>query len=209
VAGTDRVFLDSSIEQRLQPGLRCTVKIEPSAYKKPGPLHGEVVSPREQTEANGTYWGYTVRLASSLQAVWDECPFDTKYDLKIGTSERGNESVDDRKFALPSYHHALIVLGGVAGIEECVDADESLKIGGNLSHTLFDKWVNVCPYQGSRTIRTEEAILITLAKLNPQLLAAGINEDTSKETQYDEDDDSSPVLAQDASNLSDESSDNE
>ena len=27
--------------------------------------------------------------------------------------------------------------------------------------------VNVCPYQGSRTIRTEEAILISLARLSP------------------------------------------
>ena len=32
--------------------------------------------------------------------------------------------------------------------------------------------MNVCPYQGSRTIRTEEAVLISLAKLSP-LLAAG------------------------------------
>jgi len=29
------------------------------------------------------------------------------------------------------------------------------------------KRVNICPYQGSRTIRTEEAVLITLSRLSP------------------------------------------
>jgi hypothetical protein len=28
----------------------------------------------------------------------------------------------------------------VAGIEECVDADESLKVSGSMSYTLFDHW---------------------------------------------------------------------
>lgn len=27
--------------------------------------------------------------------------------------------------------------------------------------------VNICPFQGSRTIRTEEAVLISLARLSP------------------------------------------
>ena len=49
----------------------------------------------------------------------------------------------------------MIVFGGVAGIEECVNNDEELSISGDQSHTLFDVWVNTCPSQGSRTIRTE------------------------------------------------------
>jgi len=61
----------------------------------------------------------------------------------------------------------LIVFGGVAGIEECIDADESLKLSGDESRKLFDVWLNICPYQGSRTIRTEEAILIGLSRLSP------------------------------------------
>jgi len=38
---------------------------------------------------------------------------------------------------------------------------------------LFDLYVNTCPSQGSRTIRTEEAILISLAALQPGLTQAG------------------------------------
>jgi len=32
---------------------------------------------------------------------------------------------------------------------------------------LFDEYVNTCANQGSRTIRTEEAILISLSSLSP------------------------------------------
>lgn len=153
-------------------------------------MHGKVVSPNSATRENGTYWGYTVRMASSIKAVFDECPYG-EYDLTIGTSERGTESVEDANFSLlrknnhnssqtdesrsnQLYEHALIVFGGVAGIEECVDADESLKLSGSNSHELFDRWINVCPFQGSRTIRSEEAVLITLAKLSPFLAEAAV-----------------------------------
>lgn len=36
-----------------------------------------------------------------------------RYDLTVGTSERGTVTVDDADFALPTYRHALIVFGGV------------------------------------------------------------------------------------------------
>lgn len=199
------------IDVALQPDIRCTVQLDPTLYGKPGPLHGIVVSPQTPTHQDGTYWGYTVRVATSLTAVWEECPFNigscdnddstsnkNYYDLKIGTSERGHESVDDPNFTLlrqsfaddtksatstnnghnsnisSYYKHALIVFGGVAGIEECVDADERMSLPGSLSYQLFDKWINICPHQGSRTIRSEEAVLIALAKLRPFLVEAAI-----------------------------------
>lgn len=52
-----------------------------------------------------------------------------------------------------------------------MDADETLDLPGSDSSELFDMWVNTCPGQGSRTIRTEEAVLITLARLRPHILA--------------------------------------
>ena len=79
-------------------------------------------------------------MASSINAVFDECPFEGGYDLKIGTSERGDRSVEEKNFQVPKYEHSLIVFGGVAGIEECVDADESIKLPGSQSKKLFDMW---------------------------------------------------------------------
>ena len=138
---------------------------------------------------DGTYWGYTVRIAASLKSALEDSPYSDAYDLTIGTSERGNESIDDPNFSLQqrtihkssgSYRHALIVFGGVAGIEECIDADESIHLSGAKSSTLFDKWINICPYQGSRTIRTEEAISIALAKLSPFLQKAAQTKQSKK-----------------------------
>jgi methyltransferase len=214
------------INARLQAGIRCTVELDPetayggslSSGSGPGRrppqqqpnninavntklgsviLGGRVVSPSTPRERDGTYWGYTTRLARSIQAVFDECPYrnhdgddnnDKGYDLTIGTSERGDHMLEDMGFSLedaasttttPSvaalrkkrndFKHALIVFGGLSGIEECIDADESMKLSGAKSSQLFDVWVNVCPYQGSRTIRTEEAVLITLARFAPIL----------------------------------------
>lgn len=225
-----------------------------------------VVSPATPREQDGTYWGYTTRLASSLADVLHGCPFvdpvddssdsendeeseteeddsdlehfsenatgsdDSEddgsdgseenttsttaarkkpvggYDLKIGTSERGLQSVEDPNFRLlglssssaskkknnntnqtkdtatKKFKHALIVFGGVAGIEECVDADESLKLSGACSSELFDVWLNICPYQGSRTIRTEEAVMIALAQLTPKFLPAMYDHDPTTTT---------------------------
>ncbi len=38
---------------------------------------------------------------------------------------------------------------------------------------LFDIYLNTCEHQTSRTIRTEEALVITLARLRPILLKWG------------------------------------
>lgn len=140
-----------------------------------------MVSPSAPREDNGMYWGYTTRMASSIKDVFDGCPFEGGYDLKIGTSERGDKSVEDKTFKLRNYEHALIVFGGVAGIEECVDADESIKLPGSQSKALFDTWLNTCPYQGSRTIRTEEAVLISLSQLSAPLIKAARSSVTKKE----------------------------
>lgn len=185
------------IDTRVTAGIRCTVALEPSVYTSSQAI-GKVVAPSAPRETDGTYWGYQTRLASSLKAALEEGHWS--YDLKIGTSERGHQNIDARNYALPAYQHALIVFGGVAGIEECVDADESLKLAGSNSHVLFDQWyvndadmglchrilphgwprVNICPLQGSRTIRTEEAVLIGLAKFNPLLRAAQGTKRTEK-----------------------------
>jgi predicted SPOUT superfamily RNA methylase MTH1 len=143
---------------------------------------GEAVDPSLPREEAGYYWGYSVRIASSLSAVFTESPFEDGYDVSLGTSERGQPlsdvlrpdtllngaSAGDVAKLPETYSHALVVFGGQAGLEVAVLADEELTFRGvnptNL-HELFDAYVNVCPGQGSRTIRTEEAIWIALAQL--------------------------------------------
>ncbi|CAJ1969382.1 unnamed protein product [Cylindrotheca closterium] len=196
------------IDRRIAPGIRCTVKLDPKSYGRPGVIHGTVVSPSAPRENDGTYWGYTTRMASSINAVFDECPFEGGYDLKIGTSERGDKSTEDKNFQVPKYEHSLIVFGGVAGIEECVDADESIKLPGSQSKNLFDIWLNTCPYQGSRTIRTEEAVLISLANLSVPLAkssrSAEVVEEETPEIEF-----SDNGVSEESSSEEEEESDNE
>lgn len=134
----------SRIDARLTPGIRCTVQLDPDVYatlnaSTATPIPGKVVSPSTPRETSGTYWGYTTRLATGIKAVFDDCPYGA-YDLSIGTSERGKQNLDQSNYSVPSFKHGLVVFGGVAGIEECVDADESLKVSGSMSYTLFDQW---------------------------------------------------------------------
>lgn len=52
-----------------------------------------------------------------------------------------------------SSRHLLVVFGGLQGLEASVDADQNLDVTD--PSVLFDFYLNTCPDQGSRTIRTE------------------------------------------------------
>ncbi|XP_073114194.1 uncharacterized protein [Elaeis guineensis] len=56
--------------------------------------------------------------------------------------------------------HLLIVFGGLGGLKDSMVEDISLK--GESVHDVFSSYLNTCPLQGSRMIRTEEAIFISL-----------------------------------------------
>lgn len=63
----------------------------------------------------------------------------------------------------------LIVFGGLHGIEAALESDEQLQVDD--ASLLFNHYVNVLPNQGSRTIRTEEAVLVALSGLRNKLKA--------------------------------------
>ncbi len=75
---------------------------------------------------------------------------------------RGGNNKDKHHF-----DHLLIVFGGIAGIKESVNANKSTALPVKYSRKLFDVWVSICPYQGSRTIQSEEGVFIALARLSP------------------------------------------
>mmetsp|Transcript_30839 Transcript_30839/g.94529 ORF Transcript_30839/g.94529 Transcript_30839/m.94529 type:complete len:117 (-) Transcript_30839:5-355(-) len=111
-------------------------------------------------------------MAKDLLAVWSECPFNGGYDLSIGTSDKGDADWCNPDYRLPSFKHALIVFGGVEGLEPVVEANHDLAIHGIETPALFDMYLNLCPGQGSRTIRTEEAVLVGLTALQQHIRRA-------------------------------------
>ncbi|XP_007256611.2 putative methyltransferase C9orf114 homolog [Astyanax mexicanus] len=155
------------IDKQLQPGLRVTVRMIKNQNTESKVYKGVVVAPHVPRTEAGQYWGYSVRLASCLSAVMTECPFKDGYDLTIGTSEKGSNA---DLTPLPQFRHMLVVFGGLQGLEASVEADSNLEVTD--PSVLFDQYLNTCPGQGSRTIRTEEAILISLSLLR-QKIATG------------------------------------
>ena len=156
----------------LASGTRVTVKLgERNDDNGQLVVKAEAVSPDAPREESGYYWGYNVRQSSSLSNIFTECQYDGGYDRCIGTSERGVPATslidrDSEYYVEPAWKHLLIVFGGIAGLEAALSADRTLLDAGvNDVRDLFDRWVNLVPGQGSRTIRTEEAIWVGLTDL--------------------------------------------
>lgn len=165
---SSRTFVDVGLstkrllqDVRIPPNTRVTLKLDPHSD------HAKPIAPTSPREEAGYYWGYTVRRCNSLSAVFTECPFEGGYDVSFGTSERGVDVAQVPKVQIPPGRpfHVLVVFGGVAGLEAAAKADLELQAKGidasNIGE-LFDHWVNVLPGQGSRTIRTEEAVWVGL-----------------------------------------------
>ncbi|PSS33881.1 Methyltransferase [Actinidia chinensis var. chinensis] len=146
------------IDKVLEPGVRVTVAMGTNRNLD-ADLPRQVVSSSKPREEVGMYWGYKVRYASSISSVFKDSPYKGGYDHLIGTSEHGGFTKSS-ELTLPSFRHLLIAFGGLAGLEESIEEDSNLK--GKEAQEIFDSYLNVCPNQGSRTIRTEEAIFISL-----------------------------------------------
>eukprot|EP01029_Cantina_marsupialis_P001633 TRINITY_DN1143_c0_g1_i1.p1 TRINITY_DN1143_c0_g1~~TRINITY_DN1143_c0_g1_i1.p1 ORF type:complete len:328 (-),score=91.00 TRINITY_DN1143_c0_g1_i1:1158-2141(-) len=153
------------VDKELRPNTRVTVKmLQETAGRRPH--KGKLVSSAEPREKYGVYWGYQARNVENFHEIFTKCPYEGGYDMTLGTSDTG-ENIDNPDFELQPFRHLLIVFGGLAGLEEVVAADRVLDINEEDTKLLFDKYLNVVPSQGSRTIRTEEAIPIALAALRP------------------------------------------
>ena len=109
------------------------------------------------------YWGYRVKLENRGFGSLVE---DGKFDLVIATSKIGVKFADAAEKIAEQWHnsgHTLVAFGAPArGLHEIV-GDEDFDLDD-----LADFVVNMVPEQGTETIRTEEALLASLAVLNVQ-----------------------------------------
>ncbi|XP_004521127.1 putative methyltransferase C9orf114 [Ceratitis capitata] len=159
---------DVLVNKAIEPGVRVTVKLD-NIKDNNKKLRGKIVSPDEPRRETGVYWGYTVRIAHSLAEIFTKSPYAGGYDLTVGTSDRGTNvhEVPNQSY---KFNHLLLVFGGLKGLETALANDDKLNVDDPA--LLFDHYVNVLPRQGSRTIRTEEALLIALASLQEKLQPA-------------------------------------
>lgn len=168
---------DAHIPQAARVGARVTLRMGDAPAKATvngqQVLEAQLVLPTAPREEGGLYWGYVTRIAPTLEDML-RCPFSGGgYDLTLGTSERG-ERTPARDLRLPRFRRLLLVLGGPDGLEAALQADPWATRHAAPAE-LFGRYLNTCFDQGSRTIRTEEALLISLAFLQPALAATQVD----------------------------------
>jgi predicted SPOUT superfamily RNA methylase MTH1 len=107
------------------------------------------------------YWGYRVCVE---KRSFGKMVADGGFDLKIATARIGDNFMDvvgEINAKWGGSQRVLVVFGAPSrGLHE-IAQDEGLKLGG-----MVDFVVNMVPGQGTVTVRTEEALLATLAILN-------------------------------------------
>jgi len=151
------VGLDKLVQVRaegeLRPGSRVTVLVDPVCGRH------RVASPEEF----GVYWGYrVVVLSEGLRGVRAA----SQADFVVGTSRRGRLVSDPSVLkelmgGLSRAERVLVLFGSPrAGLFEIGEAE-----GIDLREAC-DVVVNFIPDQGTRTVRTEEAVFSVLAIIN-------------------------------------------
>eukprot|EP01071_Lankesteria_metandrocarpae_P008471 Lankesteria_metandrocarpae@DN4971_c0_g1_i1.p1 len=156
---------------RYEPSLSSLLGSKPFKAKRSDGSSSKAVPTGDEDSANvteaiqNTAGTVTGKSGTTAQAVG--------YDLLVGTSDKGRMA-DDAEYTLAdgqTFEHLLIVFGGVAGLEECVRLDPAFHERGiHTPQQLFSDYINICRHQGSRTMRTEEAMIATLTLLRPHIL---------------------------------------
>ena len=168
--GEESVYREGFVVKRSK-GL-ATVDIglgEPVQVKLPPGVHGRVTLARKgagweyiERDEIPIYWGYKVSCHASLRETLEKCKASGY--LIIGTSRKGtamDEVMEEIRRKTESANGLLVVFGTWnKGIPEIAEEE-----GFDINEYL-DFIINSAPHQGAKTIRTEEAVLITLAILN-------------------------------------------
>jgi len=143
----------ATVPTKIPRGSRVTVKVE----KIQNGIEGSIV-PKEEISI---YWGYSVTVSN---LPLGETIKEGRFDLVIATSRYGRdigELLQELKKAWVDSTNALIAFGAPRkGLREIL-AQENLKI-----EDVADFNLNTFPVQAVETVRTEEAVLASLAIIN-------------------------------------------
>ncbi|KAI9015801.1 putative RNA methyltransferase [Phycomyces nitens] len=171
------LFRRVRIDKAIQPGVRVTVELAPIAAmetrKGQKPLPAKVVSPKTPREKMGLYWGYSIRLASSISRVMTESPYEDGYDYMVGVSDRSAKDMYGVS-GPKEFSHLLVAFGGpMGGLQEAIEADEDLKVAGEDAAEMFDMFIDPNAQSGTRAVRLEESITMVMSVLKPTIIKVG------------------------------------
>ena len=149
------VGLERALECRgvVQVGTRITVRLTSVGEK----LVGEIADPAKIS----IYWGYRVKQSKFKLVTLLE---KEKFDLRIGTSRYGVNVLDiwsKISSSMKNVGSVLVAFGSPRlGLTQIITQE------GKSPDNVFDFFVNTVPAQNVATVRTEEAVFISLALLN-------------------------------------------
>jgi len=138
---------------KLAIGKRVTIKV----VKTGKPTEVELAN-RDHAPA---YWGYTVRVESR---TFGNLVKSRGFDLTIATSKYGLPLTQVARQIAEKWTQASTIL--VAFGAPSVGLNEMVVREGVCLDDLVDFVVNTIPLQGTETVRTEEALIASLAALN-------------------------------------------
>jgi len=155
------VGLDRPVSARAnhRVGERVTVRLT-GIEQLQGYVVESINDPRPVSSQRPGYWGYTVREVSSLGKLLR----DRTSDLRVGTSRYGepiHEIMQPLSRALRESNSTVLTFGAPR-----MGLTEILAKEGVSPKDVFQYLVNTVPAQHTVTVRTEEALLISLAVLN-------------------------------------------
>jgi predicted SPOUT superfamily RNA methylase MTH1 len=169
----NRLDVDVGLERALesqgtvQVGTRVRIRITGLGKSLAGEIEDLTNTSVSKQDIQPVYWGYHVSKAKSLGKVLEVRP----WGLKVGTSRYGapiQEALTSLSKALKNPHATLVAFGSPRkGLREIL-GQERLE-----PKEVFDFFVNTAPGQQTATIRTEEALFISLALLNLAVNLAG------------------------------------
>ena len=169
-------YREGMVLARTKEGMLVDIGVEKPAlmFEKQFPLNERLTTKitriSEQVQVQSAdredvpaYWGYRVEVERKTLVQLIE---DVRFDLKIGTSKLGTKFTDVAEQLTDKWKKARSIFVGFGaparGLYE-IAKDE----GTNLNN-ITDFVLNTIPFQGTETVRTEEALLATLAILNLQ-----------------------------------------
>lgn len=136
-----------------QVGTRITVQLTNLERN----LVGEIIDPTKIS----IYWGYRVKQSKfKLAALLEK----ERFDLRIGTSRYGANVLDIWPKISSSMKNVGSIL--VAFGSPRLGLTEILSQEGKSPEGVFSFLINTVPAQNVATVRTEEAVLISLGLLN-------------------------------------------
>ncbi|CAD6188132.1 unnamed protein product [Caenorhabditis auriculariae] len=158
--GLEKEFQIES-EIPLPPGTRVTVEIK-NMDEDAKRYRGSLSSAAKVRQKTGQYWGYSVRIVTSLQETIDR----SKYLTVAGVSPRGIP-IGQFDVCVLNKPKILLVFGGISGVDAAVESEELAE--WKRAEDAFDVLLATTASNGSRSERVEENVLAVLAQVQCRL----------------------------------------